>query len=201
MKTIAKTTVILVVFILGTLTTKAQSEYETKKHEIRPFYGTAYATSFSDIFAKTLSNGLLGIAQKTETTTFGMAGLGYRYHINRLGLGLDLGYSTANENLFKKEEDTKPFETNKIKRFFIMPTVSFSYYKRNVIDLYWAVSAGAIYETTKKDVKSDDPENKTIIAYQVTPIGLRIGKGFIGGFLELGYGQKGIINTGISFKF
>ncbi len=204
MKNIVKTTVILTAaFILGAANANvnAQSAYKIKKHEIRPFYGTGYSASDSDIFANTLSNGLLGIAQKSETTTFGMVGLGYRYHINRFGLGMDLGYSTAKEELFKKSKDVKPFETSKIRRYFVMPTASFSYYKKNHIDLYGAAGAGAIYETTKKDIKDAKTENKTIFAYQVTPIGLRVGNETIGGFLELGYGQKGLINAGISFKF
>lgn len=199
MKTLVKTTIFLAVCMLGVATANAQNL--GMKHEIRPFYGTAYAASDSDIFANTLSNGLLGISEKNETTTFGMVGLGYRYHINKFGLGLDLGYSTAKEELYKKAKDTKPFETSNIKRYFAMPTISYSYYKRNAIELYGAASAGAIYQTTKKDVKDAKTKNETLFAYQVTPIGLRIGSETIGAFVELGYGQKGIVNAGLSFKF
>ncbi|WP_133241478.1 hypothetical protein [Balneicella halophila] len=109
MKTIVKTTVLLATLILGATTLNAQNAYKTNRHEIRPFYGTAYASSDTDIFANTLSNGLLGIAEKSETTTFGMAGIGYRYHIKRLALGVDLGYSTATEELFKKRKRCETF--------------------------------------------------------------------------------------------
>ncbi len=202
MKTFVKTTVVLVTVILGVTTLSAQGlkmgASEMKKHEFRPFYGTSYAASDSDIFAETLSNGLLGIAQKTETSTWGMAGFGYRYHSNRFSFGMDLGFSTAKEKLFKKEKDAKPFETKDIKRFFILPTASYSYYKNSLINLYGAASIGAIVENKKSNAKK---ENKTSFGYQITPIGLRIGSESVGGFVELGYGQKGLINAGLSFKF
>ncbi len=201
MKSIVKTTVVLAAFILGAVTVKAQNVNEEKKHEFRPFYGTAYSSSISDIFSGSISNALFGTAEKSESSTWGMVGLGYRYHVDRFGIGIDLGYSTAKEELFKKKKDVKPFETKNFKRYFVMPTASFSYYKTNTIDLYGAASAGAIYETSKRDVKDAKTENKTEFAYQVTPIGLRIGNQSIGGFVELGYGQKGLINAGLSFKF
>ncbi len=205
MKTFVKTTVVLVTIILCVTTLSAQGlKMETsgmKKHEFRPFYGTSYAASDSDIFAETLSNGLLGIAQKSETNTWGMIGLGYRYHINKISLGVDLGFSSADEKLFKKDTDTEPFETKKIKRFFILPTATYRYYKGNLIELYGSASIGAIMENIKSDRKEVKKEDETSFGYQITPIGLRIGSNTVGGFVELGYGQKGLINAGLSFRF
>ncbi len=201
MKTNVKTAVIVIAaFAAGAANVNAESAHESKKHEIRPFYGTGYTASDSDIFADTLTNGLLGIAQRSETTTFGVAGLGYRYHIDRFGLGVDLGYSTAKEELFKKSKDVEPFETSKMKRYFFMPTASYSWYRTHYIDFYGSASAGTIYETTRKDTADAKTESETIFAYQINPIGLRIGNETAGGFLELGYGQKGILSAGISIR-
>ncbi len=198
MKTTVKKIVVVAISILGMTTLNAQ---DNEKHEFRAFYGTAYAASDSDIFAETLSNGLLGIAQKTETTTWGMVGLGYRYHISRVSLGIELGLSTADEKLFKKEKDAKPFETKKIKRFFALPTAAYSYYKSNLIELYGGASLGIIKEHVKSENKNTKEESKTSLGYQITPIGMRLGNTTIGGFIELGYGQKGLVNAGLSFKF
>ena len=38
-------------------------------------------------------------------------------------------------------------------------------------------------------------------AYQVNPIGLRVGNDRIGGFVEAGMGHKGFLTPGVSVKF
>ncbi len=194
MKSIVKTTLVLAALSSGATTALAQSANEVKQHEFRPFYGTAYSSSTSDIFAESISNALFGTAERSETSTFGMLGLGYRYHVKRFGVGIDLGYSSAKEEFFKKKKDVQPFETKNMKRYFVMPAASYSYYKTNIIDLYGAVSAGAIYETSKKDIKDAKAETNTEFAYQVTAIGLRVGNQSVGGFVDLGYGHKGLIS-------
>ena len=38
-------------------------------------------------------------------------------------------------------------------------------------------------------------------AFQVTPVGLNIGNGPVGGFIEAGYGAEGIVNIGLKCRF
>ncbi len=71
------------------------------------------------------------------------------------------------------------------------------YNPSNIVQLYSGLSAG-ISVFTQSD--SSQSGSKTIFAFQVNAIGLRVGHKF-GGFFELGFGFDGIINAGLSVKF
>ena len=71
------------------------------------------------------------------------------------------------------------------------------YNPRNIVQLYSGLSAGVSVFTQSDSSQSD---SKTIFAFQVNVIGLRVGHKF-GGFFELGFGYDGIINAGLSVKF
>jgi hypothetical protein len=45
-----------------------------------------------------------------------------------------------------------------------------------------------------------DIKNIPILSFHFTPLGLRFGKN-IGGFCEIGYGYRGIVNAGLSVRF
>ena len=175
---------------------------EVSKHEFKAFYSTAYPGNIADAFAFGISNAILG-NEKIETSTFGMAGLGYRYQINkRFRAGLDLGFSPAKESVFKKQNDKTASTETTIYRFLAIPTVDFSYWNNDWINLYGSAGIG-LCATHRKDKNNKDakPMNLKDFAYQVNPIGIRIGNNTIGAFVEAGYGYKGVITAGVSLNF
>jgi hypothetical protein len=73
------------------------------------------------------------------------------------------------------------------------------------ISLYSSLGFGVNYTRIKNTLDEHLPfvqlnENKNTLAYQITPIGIRIGKR-IGGYAEVGYGYKGIVCGGLSYRF
>lgn len=54
-------------------------------------------------------------------------------------------------------------------------------------------------EIGKKAAKKSDLT--TSFAYQVNPIAVRVGNDRVGGFVEAGFGYKGFLTAGLSFKF
>lgn len=80
--------------------------------------------------------------------------------------------------------------------------VDFYYLKRQNLSLYALCGAGFFF------TKSNYYNNSSIIVtgksldrtMQISPIGIRFGKTF-GGFAEVGYGYKGILNMGVNVKF
>lgn len=202
-----KKIVLMLTIILGFgLTVNAQKDLNisnSKKHEFNIFYGMGGPNpgTISDIFVSAISNGIQGYPYG-ETSSFGMVGMGYRYKINRIKVGLDLGFSAAKEELFKKKGDKTPALRNNIYRLLVIPTGEFTYYKNNLLSLYGSVGAGALF--SRKDnnaIKNYKPATKTEFAYQINPIGLKIGNGTIGGFIEAGFGYKGLAAAGINFNF
>jgi len=76
--------------------------------------------------------------------------------------------------------------------------------QKGILDLYSGAGGGICFNQ-KKDSRNDFRNVKnnrfqTGFAYQLTPLGLRIGKR-PGGFIELGYGYKGLIAAGFSYRF
>jgi opacity protein-like surface antigen len=62
---------------------------------------------------------------------------------------------------------------------------------------------GTLYTLSYEDHNNNslnDSNANPYVAFQVTPIGLRFGKN-IGGFLEFGFGYRGIVNAGMFVKF
>ena len=93
-----------------------------------------------------------------------------------------------------------------LKRNFI--TVAFEghyrYQNVNKVQLYSGIGIG--YSMGNETLTPSGESGKTAvsgsinrIAYQINAIGIRIGDN-IGGFLELGYGYKGIVNAGLSIQ-
>lgn len=201
-----KKIVLIFTIILGFgLTANAQKDLNisnSKKHEFNIFYGMGGPNpgTISDIFVSAISNGIQGYPYG-ETSSFGMVGMGYRYKINRIKVGLDLGFSAAKEKLFKKKGDTSAINNN-IYRLLVIPTGEFTYYKNNLLSLYGSVGAGVLF--SRKDnnaIKDYRPGTEMEFAYQINPIGLKIGNGTIGGFIEAGFGYKGLAAAGINFNF
>ena len=75
------------------------------------------------------------------------------------------------------------------------------YLNKKWVSLYSGLSIGGFIWQERLDNK--DGTSKSLdgfLAFQLTGIGVRVGKRF-GGFLELGFGNSGIINGGLSVKF
>ena len=79
-------------------------------------------------------------------------------------------------------------------------------YKASWLHVYVGVSAGVFHQKgteTYKEINTLNPKsevkqyNSNLPAFQVTAAGLRLGR-VIGGYLELGFGYKGLINGGLS---
>lgn len=88
---------------------------------------------------------------------------------------------------------------------FIAPEITFSYLnkivgpRKNELRLYGVVSVGiAVYEG---DRSYDFMYYGHILpAFQLSPIGVRFGK-TLAGYMEAGFGNKGLINAGLSYRF
>lgn len=92
---------------------------------------------------------------------------------------------------FKKYEDI----------YSLMVGAECHYLNKKWVSLYSGLSIGGFLWRERLDNK--DGSNKSLdgfVAFQVNAIGIRVGKRF-GGFLELGFGNNGIVNGGLSVKF
>jgi len=84
-----------------------------------------------------------------------------------------------------------------------MPAINFHYTRTNLFSVYGGGSAGAvawIYTTDYMDNSFNTSGVKWMLAYQLTLIGMRVGKD-VDGFIEMGCGYQGMLKACLSLKF
>jgi len=130
--------------------------------------------------------------------------LGYRHWFTkRFSLG---GIFAFDVNSVKVYNSADPKQKREVNRYYMTFAVEpkFNYISKPAFQLYGYLGLGATI-VTFANANFDDGSQAEIsrVPYfnvHVTPIGARFGKEF-GGFVELGYGYKGIINAGVSYRF
>lgn len=202
--------IILAIALFFSFTTaSAQSQTSTGKHDFRITYSDAttlkFGSELADILGTNLASAVTGGNgfKIKDSKAIGMLGLRYTYQFSdRFRAGLDAGYLKMDRTLVEKDKSDNPtvYKSNQ-HVIVVMPTAEFSYIKTSFINFYGSASAGGMLIATP-----DQPKEKIkggtdmSFAFQVNPLGLRIGKQF-GGFAELGFGHKGIATVGISYQF
>lgn len=126
-----------------------------------------------------------------HSNSSGVLGVNYRYYLTRdVTLGLGFGY----ENI----SNWGSFVT-------FAPELTVAYLdtrqERTRIKLYGAFSYGiSILQDQNVGVGHADETGPKPWAFQATPLGVRLGRQ-VAGFLEVGFGYKGIVNGGIVARF
>ena len=194
---------------LGTMSMKANnsSDDSSRPHSFRISYSDGLTLSGSSFWGMGLSDALLGTKRSDERTT-GVYGIGYRYALKRLNLGVDLGFATVKSKT-TYTGDASPSIEEKELNLLVLPTAELVYFKRSLFSLYGSAAAGMNFNRrSEKGLTAMGRENalkdshfSQEFAYQVNPIGVRIGNKYIGGFIEGGIGYKGFVTAGLSFNF
>jgi hypothetical protein len=171
----------------------------------------------SDAIPTTLAFGLFDDLSETLKAAFGdyrkdtkdksipgMISVGYTRKVSHwLALGGDVGLTHfSSEVTLISNDGTKPNEhvDRKTTAFLIMPTGRFYYLQKRKLNLYGLVGAGAMFANkTETSGAVIEKEKLSGFAFQVNPIGVRVGERF-GGFAELGFGMKGFATLGFSVK-
>lgn len=183
------------------------SKYATgNRHEIRVGYSDGLTLGTASFWGIGLGDAVTGTT-RTDETTSGVVGLGYRYSLNRFRVGLDLGFASVSSKYDyagSKKEDIKETQLN----FIVMPVAEMIYYKKGVLELYGSVAAGVdVTATTEKGLTDVGRKHAygrarttADFAFQLNPIALRLGNDRVGGFLEAGLGTKGFLTAGLSLR-
>lgn len=89
--------------------------------------------------------------------------------------------------------------TEKLRFYSILPTYTYKWRREKNLYLYSSLSAGVVYRTAEKWKKYEETEKSERFRYALhfTGLGIRMGNR-VGGFLELGFGNFGILNGGLS---
>lgn len=77
------------------------------------------------------------------------------------------------------------------------------YFNKRLVSLYSGLEIGGfIWNTSVLNSENEkDRSTQGYLAFQINALGIRIGNQKIGGFVEIGLGNNGLVNTGLSVKF
>ena len=115
-------------------------------------------------------------------------------------MGINTEKGTFNDATFPSASTGSYTVSNKT----VAMELYYIYLFRKYIELYTFAGVGPTSSTEQNTLSgsfgsSRQSESKAGLKGQYTPIGIRAG-GRLGAYAELGYGYKGLVNLGISFK-
>lgn len=177
-----------------------------KKSEIYIQYGAPTIIELTNqLDSKTQSD--FGIKTGKHKYT-GVGGVGYNFFINPyLSLGAYFGISEADMTLIDAAKGTELY-TNHIRNYTALAGINWTYFRSGI----WEASCGCslgfarldethVLTSPGSNIKTPKEDDRYAFAYNLTATRVRVGGGVLGGFLEVGFGYKGLVNAGLSVKF
>jgi hypothetical protein len=170
-----------------------------KTHELR--YGIAWGGT--DWFGTPAFGWELGSFNTSEhgytsATVWLTHNFDYGYWINEwCSVGGTVTWTMGRRSMYRYTNHTK-IDTDRVDYIGFMPTVRFAWVRRGIVQVYSSVSLGAGLEI--RDNIYDKNIYEAFCAFDIKPLGLSVGRRFFG-FIEAGYGTRGIINAGFGYRF
>jgi hypothetical protein len=139
---------------------------------------------------------LLG-EQPDKKIDHGTFAFSYKYRVSKkVAVGACGAYNAfAFDDTVMDWPDTDP----RAKTFTFAGEANLYYLKKTNLDLYGSLGAG-MFVSWQRAYDGVSQKNYVSPTLHCTAFGMRVGKD-VGGFLELGYGFKGMVNGGLSFRF
>ncbi len=175
-------------------------EPDFKRHELRlgagAFSSNDLIDSYSDVASSAITGGMYSVS---DEKTSGNYSLTYRYALKpRLSVGGAVVYSRLTSDFNSGGSSTGKSLNN---YFTLAPEVEYKYINKKNFRMYGFVGAGMTLNNQKvTESGAPSTSNTPYFNFQVTPIGIQVGHNF-GGFLEGGFGYKGIVNVGFFARF
>lgn len=194
---------ILMVVLLTPFTANAQNKSEL--NELSVSYGIIPASQLWDNFAITATDLYSGgHYQSNNTKCWGALSIGYSYKLAKnIRLGLTYSFSQINEDIVLGSSSALGAKNDTYN--VLMPNVKFYWLKKNIITLYSRGGAGVVLAKSEQEFdnnqQANKTENKTIFAWQASPLGIEIGRSKIVAFAEAGIGYMGSFQIGVLFRF
>jgi len=190
---------LLVLFLSGALLNKSAAQ--DHKNSISVGYGLL---TFQDV-ASVTSDIIISSAtdiDEADVTSSGVLYVEYsHYWTNHWRLVVNANYISVKSKLVQKA-DGQLYGNSHDHYYSLMAGVNYHWIGDAFVELYSGLQIGGSIVNTDQTYVSGDAASDSFLfpAFQVTALGVRIGKK-LGGFAELGFGNKGILNVGIDLRF
>ncbi len=210
MKKVFSTLLVLVVTTLlsfAQINRERDSEY-FPHHEVYIQYGAPSLVELTTTLTSKINDEFIAGESKNHVFT-GIPAVGYNYFFNRnFSVGADLGYGRAQAEIWISSLEGQPVQweaplcTSMIDCYMFHLSASYIYWEGVSMELSGSVYVGLNYMdetiiTSHLDLV--EPDDRLNFSYHLTALKFRYGEA-IGGFVELGFGYRGIVNLGLSIK-
>ena len=176
---------------------------QDSKHDISVSYGVLTNDEFIDFYSDLFIDMFtLGYETTDNTKELGGIFITYKNIAHKFNWGITAGYDAI------LSSDVKDKDTLVGKAYSNRITIAFEaeyrYINKEFFQMYSGLGVGYSFrkDTYKPNLGEDQEKtyNMDHFNFQLTAAGVRFGKSF-GGFMELGFGYKGILNFGLSYQF
>jgi hypothetical protein len=191
---------ILCALLLCSVTLRAQENFPRSEFSLR--YGLVTNADIIELTSDLLTSVFtFGSFETRNNISTGAFSFEYQYRPKKwVSVGGSVSYERTTCDLFSKNLDIDA--GNIINNYYtVMATARFNYLSKKIITLYSRVGIG--YTLWLEYINGDNQyqdQSDGFVAFQLTPIGIRIGTK-VGGFFEAGFGSEGMVAAGVSFRF
>jgi len=199
-----KRAIFTAMLLMVAVTLSAQEKTgKTNANEIRISYGILTMPEVVNSIMATWSSIGIDISMDSVTdynaSLHGVATMEYNRFVTKwLTVGGSLSINPINTVIKTKSDLTLTWSYY---LFNVMPKVNFYYLNKDMISLYSGIEAGlATILWTDRQGSTTKTDAGFTTAFHVNAFGIRVGRQ-IGGFMEWGYGFRGVVNFGVSAKF
>ena len=175
---------------------------QSRRNELRLGVGIFSTSQFIDAFSDVIISTIPTGTTVQNGSSIGAWQAGYRYLLtDRWAVGGSFIFDYETADAIRNISGFGDTKIGDFKRFHytLGAEADFSYIAREKFAFYSSLGIGAtLYHQTYRQEGATNTDSDDLIHFnfQVTPIGLKFGNVW-GGFLELGFGYKGIISLGL----
>lgn len=174
------------------------------RHEITLGYGLVTTQEAVDILASALTGESL--EYKNHTGAFNLQ---YTYNLSKkFGLGIIGAY----EKMSGVEGNIGDYRGDDFSESDVMLMAGGRIYwlNKDYVAIYSKAAIGAWFQTHKSPKSANDPtsnddsvvsDTDTDVAFQISPFGVEVGGKTVRAYLEGGFGNLGVIQGGVRFRF
>jgi opacity protein-like surface antigen len=200
MKVMKRKVSLWVVLCLLFASTKIYSQEKTHTFEVG--IGLWNTNEIINTFSNMIVSSLPDNIKMEDDNSYGSIHLGYKYNLtNRFALGGFMAFDYVKSKGFFEGNEAGIFHK---RHYTLAIEVEYAYIRFEIFTMYGLAGIGGTLYTLKyedhNNSNQDDSNTNPYVTFQVIPIGLRFGKN-VGGFLEFGFGYRGIVNAGMFVKF
>ena len=189
-----------ILLLMAFLQSPAQGQFV--HHDLSASYGIVTSYQIMDVIEDVLvATFSFGNYEKEDYNYSGALFATYKYAPSfRVNTGLTFGVDRVRGDLIHNDIKYGDFSESHVT---LAAEADYRWVKQEMVQLYTGLGLGYTFnrETgTYNDTGETDVNSSGNFAFQITPVGLRVGRQ-LGFFTELGFGYKGILNFGLSYRF